>query len=303
MASGPTEEGLTVTLPPDLEEWLDDRARKLGVDREAVLRQLLASYRAAAELDDNQPVPPGGPITEVVERELAAHLDAELEAAVESVLADTLEDHVETAVRSQLGAALESELNDRISEATAAVRGDLGERLDEMEADYTEKLEDVRERVIQVKRETDAKAPADHTHEEPDRLGDLADRIEELVADLEDIEHRVSDHEAATEDVTERLDETRQRLRTVAWVVSDLREAHEEGGGMEAVERIKRAAARADVDRAKCESCGNGVEIALLTDPECPHCETTVTNVEPAEGFFGKPRLVVASQLESGDSA
>jgi len=85
-------------------------------------------------------------------------------------------------------------------------------------------------------------------------------------------------------------------------VVSDLREAHESQGGMEAVDRIKRAAAKNDIDRANCENCNSGVAVALLTEPECPHCEATVTNVEAASGFFGKPRLLTASQLESGVS-
>jgi len=92
------------------------------------------------------------------------------------------------------------------------------------------------------------------------------------------------------------------RLQTVAWVVSDLREAHESGNGLQAVERIKRAAAKADVERAKCENCGNGVTLSLLTDPECPHCSATVTNVEADPGWFRKPKLRVASQLESGES-
>ena len=75
----------------------------------------------------------------------------------------------------------------------------------------------------------------------------------------------------------------------------------EADGGLDAVERVKRAAAKADVDRARCENCDNGVDIALLTDPHCPHCEATVADVEGASGFFSKPKLLVASQLESGE--
>ncbi|PSP59271.1 CopG family transcriptional regulator, partial [Halobacteriales archaeon QH_7_66_37] len=39
----------------------------------------------------------------------------------------------------------------------------------------------------------------------------------------------------------------------------------------------------------------------LLTDPACPHCDATVTNVEADPGWFRKPKLRVASQLESGE--
>jgi hypothetical protein len=263
MASESIEDGsLTVTLPSDLGEWLDDRARQLGVDREAVLLQLLASYRVAAELDGD----PDGTLP--------------VEDAVDQVL------------------------EDRIAETTGAVREQLTERIDAVEADYAAKLDDVRDRVVQVKKETDGKAPRDHDHPEfgrvdtlADRLGDLSDRLDDLERSVEDVHATVAERDDV-EGIADRLEETQDRLQTVAWAVSDLREDAESRG--RAVERIKHAAAKADIDRARCEHCGNGVDIALLTAPECPHCQTTVTDVEPADGFFTKPQLLAASQLESG---
>ncbi|MFC6974060.1 hypothetical protein ACFQL1_04230 [Halomicroarcula sp. GCM10025709] len=94
------------------------------------------------------------------------------------------------------------------------------------------------------------------------------------------------------------------KLERVAWVVTDLRE--EQGGQnthRRAVDRIKRAAAQEGITAASCESCGEQVDIALLTEPQCPHCETTVTDVRPDGGFLRKKaRLVTASQLEAGDT-
>jgi predicted nucleic acid-binding Zn ribbon protein len=157
-----------------------------------------------------------------------------------------------------------------------------------------------------VKREADAKAPRDHSHQELERIDRLLDRMKELSTRLDDVEGdlaalegRVTDHDDTVAGVTESIDQIQERLRTVAWAVTDLRESHESGDSG-TVEAIRRAAAEADVDRAACERCGNGVDIALLTDPECPHCQATVTDVRPAAGFFSKPRLQVASQLESG---
>jgi len=302
MASESTEEStLTVSLPPELDDWLGDRADSLDVDRESVLLQLLASYRAASELDDDSL-----PATE----SLAASVSEELETQVES----QLEDHIQEAVTSVLaetldervGAAVQSEVQSAVDGRLAELRESVDEQVDAVETKHTEDIEDVRSRVVQMKRELDGKAPAGHDHEEFDRVKTLGKEVETLRETVEDVEDKVdtavSEHDEAVEDIDERLDSVQDRLKTVAWVVSDLREAHESQGGVEAVDRIKRAAAKADVERANCESCGNGVNIGLLTEPECPHCQATVTNVEPASGFFSKPQLLTASQLESGGS-
>ncbi len=269
MASESTEDGtLTVSLPDDLDGWLDEQASRLGVDRETVLVQLLASYRAAAELDGDVDV------------------DGQVPAA-------------ETE-------ALEAVVSERVSEAMDTLREQLEERVDALEGTHREHLEDVRERVVQVKKETDAKAPRDHGHDELDRIDDIAARLEELEASAETSvggsEPPADESGAAVEDIGGRLAEAEDRLETLAWTVSDLREARD-SAQTDAVDRIKRAAAEADIGRARCQNCASGVDIALLTDPECPHCKATVTDVERAAGFFSKPRLLVASRLESGDNA
>jgi hypothetical protein len=268
MASESTEdESVTLSLPAGLDDWLEDRARQLDVDRETLLVQLLASYRAVAEGDAGPEEFP------VADRE-------------------TVSEAVEAEVRREVRPA--------VAEATDAVREQLDGRIDDIREECREDLEDVRSRVVQVKKETDGKAPRDHGHEELERVADLAERVADLEAAVEESDLPGADGENAVRDPAERLDELEGRLRTVAWAVSDIRDARETSDG-DAVERIKRSAARADVDRARCEHCGTGVDIALLTDPECPHCGTTVTDVEAASGFFGKPRLRVASQLEPGE--
>lgn len=283
MASEPTEEEtMTVSLPAELDDWLDERAAALDTDRETVLVQLLASYRATAELDGEYELSNGQgvPVT-----------DAEtVEETVKSVLAETLDDRVESAVQTQVQAVVQS-----------VVAG----RIDDVEADYMEKIEDVRERVVQLKRELDDKAETGHSHAELTEVDELATRLDSLDAELDEVQarldERLQEQEVTTEDMEERLDSVQDRLKTVAWVVSDLRETLENDTGTDAVDRIKRAAAQANVDRANCESCGEAVAIGLLTEPNCPHCQATVTNVEAASGFFSKPKLLTASQLESGE--
>jgi predicted Zn-ribbon and HTH transcriptional regulator len=309
MASESTdEESVRITLPTELGAWLDDRAEDLDVDRETLLRQLLASYRTTAELDGTADAE-GPPMIigdeAVIDDQVEAALEEHVEAAVAAEVQAALEDEVGDLIRSRVADAVEAALADRFETTPAAVSDELGARIESLETDVDGKIQDVRERVIQVKREADSKAPADHSHDELERIDGIVTRLAEVesaVSRVEaDLDDETEDREEAVGAVEEQLEDVQDRLQTVAWVVSDLREAQERKGGIEAVDRIKRAAAELDVERAKCENCGSGVTLSLLTEPNCPHCDATVTNVEDASGFFGKPQLLVASQLESGE--
>jgi len=281
MASESSEERVvSARLPSALDEWLDAKAAELDVDRETVVVQLLSSYRAAAELDDGT-----GQLWDV-------------EDEVRDVIADRLPD-------------IASAVSDHVDtgDDVAAVENRLESDIDRVERDFDEKIQDVRERVVQVKQEADEKAPADHSHAELDdlsasledldsRLDGIEGRLDDGQADRESLDERVSDLEGAVD----RLDDVEDRLQTVAWVVSDLKDAVDEGlDGERAVDSLKQSAAKADVDRAICDSCEQPVDIALLSEPRCPHCEAAVNDVELPGGLFGKPRLTVAKQLEAGE--
>lgn len=285
MASESSDDGaVSLALPSALDEWLETKATDLGVDREAVVVQLLASYRAASELDDG---------------DVGALVKDDLESGVRDVVADRIPD-IANAVSDQVDTGDAEATEDRLEA-----------EIDSVEREFREKLQDVRERIVQVKRETDAKAPEDHAHPELDELDTLSEEVGALQSHLDDIDGRladVEDDDAALEDrvdalegLTDRLDDAEEKLQTVAWVVSDLRDSVDaQSGAMAAIDRLKRSAAEADVDRALCDSCGSPVDIALLSEPTCPHCDATVSDVELPSGFFGKPRLTVAQQLEAG---
>lgn len=265
MASESGEE-VTLSVPPELDRWLEERASALGVDRGQLLVELLGSYRELTEREDDVAVVDADAIEATVEETVAAQLDAQLD--------------------------------------------ELREQLDAAESEFQTKLEDVRERVIQVKHDAEGKASADHDHEVFERIDAAAetadtavtatealeDRLDELAADLEALEKT---SKRTREQSDDRLAELEDRLKRVAWAVSDLRE---DRARAEAVEQLKRDAAEADVSRATCENCGNGVEIGLLTEPKCPQCDAAAATVEPATGWFGSPRLVNARQLEAGDT-
>jgi chromosome segregation ATPase len=279
MASESREEGaITVELPPDLGDWLDEQAAKLAEPREAVVRQLLASYRATTELDETESLATLFDIESEVKAELADQLDAAAAAAVDEAVADRLDDRFET-----------------------------------VETEFQEKVQDVRERVIQLKKELDTKAPEDHeafsaVEEMEDELTalnrELVEVRDELEAGIDEQSAAVEDIEAQFETFEERLDDTEDKLKRVAWVVNDLRE--DQGGRdshQEAVDSIKRAAAQEGISTASCQNCSESVDISLLTEPQCPHCGTTATDVRPEGGIIRKKaRLVTAKQLEAGPS-
>jgi len=309
MASESSEERtVSVNLPAELAEWLEEEARTRDVDRGTLLGQLLAAYRTTARLD-------GDIDADAVVSDagwLPEELDEAFEERLDDALAERLQQEVRPVVVQELedGDLVESRvealLNTQLNQAMNSVQKQLGDRIEGVEGEFQEKLNDIRSRVVQVKKETDAKAPEDHTHPELARLDSLVQEVETLQSEFEELrdeyEATVPERAETVDNLAGQLDTIQERLQTVAWVVSDLRDSHESGGGLEAVERIKRAAARADVERANCENCGEGVTLALLTDPKCPHCDATVTNVEPASGWFSNPKLLVASQLEAGDT-
>jgi len=288
---------MSISVPAELEDWLDEQAAAAGTEPEQFLVQLLTAYRETADLDDESAVA-------VTEEELASTVESELEERL-AALDDGIDDRIETAVDDQVETALDETLTGRVSEATSSVQRQLNDRIDSVESEFDEKIDDVRDRVIQVKKEADGKAPNDHTHEGLSELQAVTDRLDELETELDSLrtefEETVPDYGEGIENAEGRLDRMEDRLQTIAWVVSDLRDAQGSTGGLETVERIKRAAAKADIQRANCENCGESVLLSLLTDPKCPHCDATVSNVEPASGWFSKPTLVTASQLESGE--
>lgn len=332
MASEPSDESVSVSLPSELAEWVDEQAAEREVDRETVLVQFLAAHRATQHLEDGTEVAPDdldvdieGEVREIIAdrmSDIAAAVanEIDIQGQVEQAVEVELDDAVAEAVESQLDAALEDALtaelettiDDSVAEAVesqvqAALDQQVGARIDDFEDDFMSKIEDVRERVVDVAKKTNRKAPADHDHPDlTDRIDGLAADVEAVQGDLDDLRAEMTGHADSQEERLDDLDETvwdmQEKLETVAWVVNDLRDSAEMGNKRAtSVEKIKQSAAKEDIDRAACEACGEGVEIGLLTDPECPHCQSAVTHVEPSQGLFGKPKLVKAQGIEAAD--
>lgn len=180
--------------------------------------------------------------------------------------------------------------------------------LDDLESEFRSLIKDVRSRVIQVKREADGKAPADHTHESlqsdleefeaelaalDDRLATHRDRLETVEGSLDD---GFDNFEAVLEYLLGTTDDLADRTDRLARATIGTRERlHELSGSIEAREaadRLKRDAALEGIATADCGDCGQTVRAGLLTSPDCPYCAASFVDVEPKQGFLGSATFV-----------
>ncbi|MFB6125436.1 MAG: hypothetical protein ABEJ59_05705 [Halanaeroarchaeum sp.] len=187
----------------------------------------------------------------------------------------------------------------------------LRERVDDLDDDVDAMIQDVRERVIQVKREADAKAPADHDH--PDLAGELAEateradaaatRVEAIAETVADVERRLDtgfeNYEEILSYLVDRTDDLADHTETLATALARMRGqlatvvAHDQR--RERTERLQRRANEEGVTAATCEACDSEVHVSLLAGPECPFCGATFADVEAKRGFFGSATLLTGS--------
>lgn len=279
MAGEPEE-----TLPDELRRWVDERAAASDDDPEEVLSRAVTLYRlvedhATSACDEMPPVD---------------DIETELERLTDQVSAldDRLE-AVEDGFDARVG-TVEEDLSDRVG----TVEEDLTDHVGALEEDFDEKITDLRERVIQVKREADAKAPADHDHEElRARVDRLGTRVDDGFENYEEVLTYLTDEAEGLDDKVTRL----------ASVVVSLRErtarVERRVTRVDAVADLKESANRHGMRKAKCGACGGSVGVGLLTEPACPHCESGFVGVEPAGRLFGSGTLVTgnAPALMAGD--
>lgn len=244
MASESTEDRtVSVSLPTELHEWVQEQTATGDIDEETLVVQLLSAYRETEEFD------------------------GDLEEGVLGVSDSAIAETVDT----------------KLDETREAIQQRVESHVDGLETEYGERFDELEELLADVRDDLDQVAGPDHSHEE-------FSRIESLESDVEKISQEIEEFE--------------KRIETLAWVVSDLREAQESEEIFGVVDRIKRIAAAADMENANCQECGESVILSLLVEPECPHCGTSVRDVEPADGWFGSPQLISGTpQGVSGDES
>lgn len=193
-------------------------------------------------------------------------------------------------------------------------------RLDQFDEDLERKLDDIRRRVVQLKKEVDGKVAEGRFEALAEQVDELDERLRELDEALWGLDtEKLSDHDErldelevslqtrteTTVELDERLDDLESKLTRVARVVVALRKEHEESpeaetedvpelptGTDETLLEIKRQAAREGITSAECDACGESVELSVLPESACPHCGAAFGGLDGRGGMFSSPRLV-----------
>lgn len=181
---------------------------------------------------------------------------------------------------------------------------DIRSQLEALEESIEADIQDVRDRIVQVKRETDGKAPADHAHEHLEqRLTELQADLEETAADLEATDARLEggfeNFEDILESLMDRTADLETDVETLGAALGSMR------GTLDAIaereqrraraDHFKRTAAKRGVRTAKCADCNSKLDVALLSSATCPNCEARFHTLDANPGFFG------TSILETGE--
>lgn len=177
------------------------------------------------------------------------------------------------------------------------------DRLGRVETDLDEQVQDLRTRIIDVLRETESRANADHDH--PDLTESLdslettlthqSDRITEVSNRIDTIAGRRESAESDRSSPVETTKETEERLQELASATVKLQRQtaalEQRAERIDRVAEIKQQANQTGTQTAECGSCDRSVNISLLGTPRCPHCDATFDGVVPSSGLFGSATL------------
>lgn len=170
---------------------------------------------------------------------------------------------------------------------------ELAGRVGTLEDALDEKIADVRRRVLQVKEETDAKADADHDHPAIEGAGAVEDDLAALATTLSalqtDVDSLADDVDGNAADI-ERVQGRVQQV--AAAVVRVQRAATENERDEERLGDLRRIALTRGFRSANCAACGGSVDIGLLSEATCPHCDAAFHDVTGRSGFLSTPSLV-----------
>ena len=281
---------------------LDAAAEEAGVTREELLKRAIVALAESEGVD----VPDAEEIAAVESR--LDDLDAELDAKVGDLRERFIDlyrevESLETADANATDASTESGDADE----TAARLDDLADeleavsdRLDRLDAAAADAASS--ERVADLGDRMDA---LDARLDELDAVGDRLDGVDEHVdavgGRLDEVDERVASVESDLDELsTEGLSEVDDKLSRVANAVVRVKRrldaAERDRADRERVDALTRTANRHGVRSADCDHCGGGVELGLLSTPECPHCGHRFEDLEPNTGFLGTSRLLVGDR-------
>ncbi|MEF8756829.1 MAG: hypothetical protein V5A23_04990 [Halobacteriales archaeon] len=297
----PGETSVSATVPKSVADWLDDVAAESDRSPEEVLAELVEAVRRQ---DAGRSSESRGGAVESSHDELDDRIEEAVDASVEKHLREHVESVVDDRIDERVGGG---------AEGTVVDRAILDERIDDVDARFSDLLGDVRDRVVQVKREADAKAPAGHDHPDLARLlADLEDAVTAIDEEVEAVRDRTDagfeNYEQILSYLTDSVEELSARQTTLAQALVETRKEVQALAAAETARKaaadLRRTANRHGISTAVCEDCDSKVNMALLSRARCPHCSATFTGIDPAAGFFGTDRLETGDRpaLAPGDA-
>ncbi|WP_231608258.1 AAA family ATPase [Haloferax gibbonsii] len=252
MVSDPVDNDRADDIPSSFEAWLDQRMSETGKSRDQLCQELLASHWQLNE------------ITELLGRDSHAS-------------------------------------DERPSEAKSATRSPSRDDTEPNKPVSDDELAEVLELIEGLQSEVDTEAQRRARLEQSvqtlttrlDEVEDALDEVEDLPAELDAIEStfrerhqaldtRFDDEFDNLQTILEYLVETDDRVETKLKEIetqygAEIREIRAE---REQLRRVKQAAKEADTHEGDCEHCGETIDLALLTSPECPNCQRPLHGVE-----------------------
>jgi chromosome segregation ATPase len=285
---------VSVSLPPDVDEWLEERATAAGMDRAELLALLTKAYHEVVTIDETE-----GELLDIVE-DVAADTAAERVDDRLGVFRSSLDDQLQTIHQRILQLKRESDERadiDRVVEIQNQV-GELDPAVDELD----EELQALRSTVETLDDEIEDIREDDVRSERTSGRGSEA--MHDSVRTTADGEPHLDEAETVVK-MQEQIADLESKVRRVAEAVVELRTQSNESHATDqiqadtTIDRIRRKAAREDIEDARCETCEATVNIALLPDLKCPHCGIAFDglDVEPLSNTFGIASLFDQARL------
>jgi predicted Zn-ribbon and HTH transcriptional regulator len=318
MSSDPPPDGRGAVDSETFEEWLQQAADSKGVSKQELMNQMLSSYWILDELtglvgeterdadpDHRSPGPHEQVPEDVAEKSDAASSDpnAEEQSIDESVQAiqEALRELVErqSAAEARQTAANEDAHEDRSNSGIVAVVSDLQRQVGRFDSDLEEldtrqdtqferlsnELQLLLDRVSGLEAEHDQFARESDLDAIRGDVGKIDERVETLRTSHSDLEERIDREfdsiEALFRRLLDAIDELDAEITATSTSYQDeLEPIKEREADRKRLRSLKSEALRREIRRGACQSCGQGVDLAMLESPECPKCNSHFTGID-----------------------
>ncbi|WP_058828686.1 hypothetical protein [Haloferax sp. Q22] len=256
MVSDPVDNDPADETPSSFEAWLDQRMSETGKSRDQLCQELLASHWQLNEITEllGRDSPASDERSSEAKRATRSRDDTENKPVSDDELAEVLE------LIEGLEAEVETEAQRR-AHLEQSVQA-LTTRLDVVDAELDE-----------------VEAALDEVEDLPAELSEVESTLRERHRTLDT---RFDDEFENLQTILEHLVETDDRIETKLTEFetqygAEIREIRAE---REQLRRVKQAAKEVDTHEGDCEHCGETIDLALLTSPECPNCQRPLHGVE-----------------------